>query len=51
MTGTSHLTGKTILANGFHMPRREAVDVLTDVLITVGKDGRIQSVLRPNEAG
>jgi guanine deaminase len=51
MTGTSHLTGKTILANGFHMPRREAVDVLADVLITVGDDGRIQSVLRPDEAG
>jgi guanine deaminase len=51
MTSTSHLTGKTILANGFHMPRREAVDVLADALITVGEDGRIQSVVRPNDAG
>ena len=42
MTATNHLTGKTILAKGFHMPRREAVDVLADVLITVGEDGRIR---------
>lgn len=50
-TLTNHLTGRTILANGFHMPRRESVDVLTDALITVGEDGRIESLLRPKDAG
>jgi len=45
------LTGKTILVNGFHMPLRETVDVLTDALITVGLDGTIESLLRPGETG
>jgi guanine deaminase len=51
MTSTNHVRGKTILANGFHMPRREAVDVLEDALIAVGEDGRIESLLRPGDPG
>ena len=51
MTSMNHLRGKTILANGFHMPRREAVDVFTDALIAVDKDGMIESLLRPGDPG
>jgi guanine deaminase len=48
---TNHLTGKTLLAKGFHMPCRGSVEVLADALITVGKDGRIESVLEPTQPG
>ncbi|MEI6875429.1 MAG: guanine deaminase [Spirochaetota bacterium] len=51
MALTNHLRGKTILAKGFHMPRREKVEVLTDALVTVGLDGRIESLLQPEEVG
>lgn len=51
MNSMNHLRGKTILANGFHMPRREAVDVFTDALITVDQDGKIESLLQPGAPG
>ncbi len=51
MNSAQHLRGKTILANGFHMPRRETVDAFTDALIAIGPDGRIESLMRPGEAG
>ena len=51
MTLSNHLRGKTVLANGFHMPSRATVDVLSGALIAVGMDGRIESLLRPGEAG
>jgi guanine deaminase len=51
MALNNHVRGKTILANGFHMPRRESVDVLAETLITVAQDGRIESHLRPKDPG
>lgn len=50
MTSTNHLRGKSILANGFHMPRREVVDVLSEALISVDAEGKIESLLRPGDA-
>jgi guanine deaminase len=47
----NHLRGKTILANGFHMPRREAVDVFTEALVSIDEEGRIESLLRPGDPG
>jgi guanine deaminase len=47
----NHVKGKTILANGFHMPTRKVVDVLAEALISVGEDGKIESLLRPKESG
>ncbi len=51
MSSAEHLNGKTLLASGFHMPTREKVDVLENVLIAVGKDGRIVSIARPGDPG
>ncbi|HUX14213.1 MAG TPA: guanine deaminase [Spirochaetia bacterium] len=45
------MQGRTLMANGFHMPHRGAVDELVDVLITVAADGRIESLLRPKDEG
>jgi guanine deaminase len=47
----NHLRGKTILATGFHMPRRETVDVFTEALVSVDAEGRIESLLRPGDPG
>ncbi len=49
MTNLTNLNGKSILANGFHMPTREKVEVLSEALITLGTDGRIASVLEPGD--
>jgi guanine deaminase len=40
------LHGKTICASGFHAPQCGEIDVLDDVLIDVGADGRIDAVHR-----
>ncbi len=45
----THLRGRTLQVRGFHMPTREAVDVLTDALVVVGPDGIIAAVHRPGE--
>jgi guanine deaminase len=47
----NHVKGKTILASGFHMPTRHAVDALAEALISVGEDGKIESLLKPDDAG
>ena len=46
---TIQLRGKTLLASGFHMPSRGSVDELENALISVGEDGTIASVLRPQD--
>jgi len=47
MTGRAEqMRGRTLLANGFHMPERGRVDELNGALISVGEDGSITSVLR-----
>jgi len=51
MTEKIDLRGRTLLASGFHAPERGQVDVLRDVLIAVGADGVIATVLRPGEDG
>lgn len=50
MHSANHLAGKTLLANGFHMPSRVSVDVLNEALISIGSDGRIESVLQLGDA-
>jgi len=51
MNSMNHLRGKTILANGFHMPRREAVDVFSEALVSVNAEGKIESFLKPGSPG
>lgn len=51
MAELKHLRGRTILASGFHAPERGKIDVLSDVLIEVGADGKIGSMLRPGDSG
>ncbi|NKN39760.1 guanine deaminase [Agrobacterium sp. a22-2] len=46
-----NLRGKMLLASGFHAPVLGEVEVLTDVLISVGESGEIVSVLRPADPG
>ncbi|MFN3546657.1 MAG: guanine deaminase [Mesorhizobium sp.] len=46
-----NLRGRTLLASGFHAPERGAIDELADVLIDIGADGAIVSVLRPSAPG
>jgi guanine deaminase len=46
-----HLCGKAIIASGFHMIARGSVDILRNALISIGEDGAIVSVLRPDERG
>lgn len=45
------LRNKTLLASGFHAPVAGEVEVLTDVLISIGAEGEIVSVTRPGDAG
>jgi guanine deaminase len=49
MSSENQLRGKSMLASGFHMPVRGAVDAFEDALISVGLDGRIESLLRPGD--
>lgn len=49
MQSTTHLRGWTVCASGFHMPKREVVDVLDHALIAIGEDGRIGSLIRPQD--
>ncbi|MDC7125198.1 MAG: guanine deaminase [Spirochaetales bacterium] len=49
MNFNNHMRGKMILANGFHMPTRNKVDVLKNVVISVETDGRIKELIRPEE--
>jgi len=44
-----HLRGKAIIASGFHTTRRGDIDILQNALISIGDDGTIASVLRPND--
>lgn len=46
-----NLRGKMLLASGFHAPVLGEVEVLADVLISVGERGEIVSVLRPADPG
>ncbi|PZM14536.1 guanine deaminase [Rhizobium tubonense] len=43
------LRGKTLFASGFHSPERGTIDILEDVLIEIGADGRIGAIHRPGE--
>ena len=44
-----HLRGKTIIATGFHTTRLGEIDFLQNALISIGNDGAIVSVHRPND--
>ena len=44
-----HLRGKAIIASGFQTARRGDIDILHNALISVGHDGAIVSVLRPQD--
>ena len=44
-----HLRGKALIASGFHTTRRGDIDILQNALISIGDDGTIVSVLRPND--
>jgi guanine deaminase len=46
-----NLSGKTLLARGFHAPVCGEVDVLDDALISIGADGVIASVLKSDDEG
>jgi|UPI000692262F guanine deaminase len=43
------LRNRTICASGFHAPERGAIDILQDVLIAIGADGRIEAIHRPGD--
>jgi guanine deaminase len=45
------VSGKTLLARGFHAPVCGVVDVLEDALISIDADGVVVSVLRPEDEG
>ncbi|MGV8936616.1 MAG: guanine deaminase [Allorhizobium sp.] len=47
----SNLRNKTLLASGFHAPVLGECDVLTEVLIAIGPQGDIVSVMRPADPG
>ena len=44
-----HLRGKTLVATGFHTTRLGEIDFFQNALISIGNDGDIVSVHRPNE--
>jgi cytosine/adenosine deaminase-related metal-dependent hydrolase len=45
-----HLRGKAIVASGFHATKRGEIDFFQDALISIGDDGAILSVIRPQDA-
>ena len=45
------LRGKALLADGFHAPRLGEIGELRDALLSIGDDGTIVSVLRPDDEG
>jgi guanine deaminase len=44
-----HLRGKAIVASGFHTTKRGNIDFFQNALISIGDDGAILSVLRPQD--
>ena len=44
-----HLRGKTLVATGFHTTRLGEIDFFQNALISIGNDGAIVSVHRPND--
>ncbi len=46
-----HLYNKTLLAKAFHAPVPGEIDVLDDILISIGTNGEILSVTRPEDPG
>lgn len=46
----NHVSGKTILASGYHSPNRGNIEFLDDVLIAVDEEGMITSLIRPGDA-
>lgn len=43
------LRNKTLCASGFHAPERGEIDILENVLIVIGADGKIEAVHRPGD--
>jgi guanine deaminase len=43
------LRNRTLSATGFHAPERGIIDILEDVLIDIGGDGRIEAIHRPGD--
>lgn len=46
----THVTGRTLLASGFHAPAFGTIETLTDALIVIDGRGTIASVHRPGDA-
>lgn len=44
-----HLRGRAIIASGFHTTQRGEIDFFRSALISIGTDGAILSVLRPQD--